>query len=194
MNVVAYTSTHTSEWEKGAWVQPGTKEDMLAKYEGFSEPVKRVLGLVETVNMWALFDHLPISSFHHQGKICLLGDAAHASTPHHGAAAGMAVEDALVLTKLLASIHDRNELEAAFSAYDTVRRERSQRLVSSSRKVATVYDLEDPDIKDDMAKTAAYLRQAWDWIWHEDVEAQVANALSICSRRSRIRQRRELCR
>jgi 2-polyprenyl-6-methoxyphenol hydroxylase-like FAD-dependent oxidoreductase len=39
----------------------------------------------------------------HRGRILLIGDAAHTTTPHHAQGAAMAVEDAVVLSELLAS-------------------------------------------------------------------------------------------
>lgn len=38
----------------------------------------------------------------HQGRVILIGDAAHASTPHLGQGAAMAIEDAVVLAELVA--------------------------------------------------------------------------------------------
>ena len=39
----------------------------------------------------------------HRGRAILIGDAAHATTPHLASGAGLAVEDALVLGECLAS-------------------------------------------------------------------------------------------
>lgn len=65
----------------------------------------------------------------HAGHVVLLGDAVHATTPHLGQGAGMAVEDALVLTEEL----DRNDTpEAAFAAYRERRYERCRYIVESS--------------------------------------------------------------
>jgi 2-polyprenyl-6-methoxyphenol hydroxylase-like FAD-dependent oxidoreductase len=50
----------------------------------------------------------------HRGRIVLLGDAAHATTPHLAQGAGMAIEDAVVLAEELVR-HD--DAEAAFRAY-----------------------------------------------------------------------------
>ena len=91
----------------------------------------------------------------------------------------MAVEDAMILSRLLAAINSRNDLEAAFQAYDAVRRPRSQRLVASSRKVARVYDFEDEEVGDDMHALKNYLEHAWDWIWNEDLDAQLETALRL---------------
>jgi 2-polyprenyl-6-methoxyphenol hydroxylase-like FAD-dependent oxidoreductase len=39
----------------------------------------------------------------YRGRVLLIGDAAHTTTPHHAQGAAMAVEDAVVLSELLAS-------------------------------------------------------------------------------------------
>ena len=179
VNVVGYLTKEDGRWTDVAWVKPTTKEEMLAKFGGWSEPVKHILSLVEKPEMWALFDHPPATTYHRKGKICLLGDSAHASTPHHGAGAGMAVEDALILSKLLASISSVGELESAFAVYDAVRRPRTQRLVTSSRKVGDVYNFEDRVIGGNTKATREYLEHAWDWIWKEDLDRQLEKALLL---------------
>ena len=65
----------------------------------------------------------------HSGRVVLLGDAVHATTPHLGQGAGMAIEDALVLAEELAR-HD--DPEAAFTAYRDRRIERCRYIVESS--------------------------------------------------------------
>lgn len=176
VNVVVYFTKKDGRWNHETWVRPATKEEMLASFHGWSEPVKGILSLIENPDLWALFDHLPAATYHRKGKLCLLGDSAHASTPHHGAGAGMAVEDALILSRLLASIGSVGELESAFAAYDGVRRPRSQRLVASSRRTGEVYDFEDEITGDSMKATREYLEQAWDWIWNEDLNRQLEMA------------------
>lgn len=176
VNVVLYFTKDDGRWSHEEWVRPATREEMLASFHGWSEPVKGILSLIEKPNLWALFDHLPAATYHRKGKLCLLGDSAHASTPHNGAGAGMAVEDALILSRLLASIASVRELENAFAAYDAVRRPRSQRLVASSRKTGEVYDFEDEIIGGNMKATREYLEQAWDWIWNEDLNRQLETA------------------
>ena len=65
----------------------------------------------------------------HKGRVVLLGDAVHATTPHLGQGAGMAIEDAIVLADELAQ-HDAPE--AAFSAYRDRRFERCRYIVEES--------------------------------------------------------------
>jgi 2-polyprenyl-6-methoxyphenol hydroxylase-like FAD-dependent oxidoreductase len=65
----------------------------------------------------------------HDGRIVLLGDAVHATTPHLGQGAGMAIEDAIVLAEEL----DRHDgPEAAFTAYRARRFERCRYIVEES--------------------------------------------------------------
>lgn len=192
VNVVGYHTKADGKWDEGApWVQPSAKEDMLASFNGWSEAVRKVIDLVEKPDVWALFDHLPAATYHRHGKICLLGDSAHASTPHHGAGAGMAVEDAMILSHLLGAIDRIDDLDAAFAAYDAVRRPRSQRLVASSRKIARVYDFEDEVIGHDIGALREYLEHAWDWIWKEDLDLQLAKALDLLRENQRKKGRGE---
>ena len=65
----------------------------------------------------------------HKGRVVLLGDAVHASTPHLGQGAGMAIEDAIVLAEELGR-HDTPE--AAFAAYRERRFERCRYIVEKS--------------------------------------------------------------
>ena len=68
----------------------------------------------------------------HKGRIVLLGDAVHATTPHLGQGAGMAIEDALVLAEELG----RNAApEAAFAAYRGRRYERCRTIVEKSLEI-----------------------------------------------------------
>lgn len=65
----------------------------------------------------------------HRGRIALLGDAVHATTPHLGQGAGMAVEDSIVLAEELAG-HD--DMETALTAYRNRRVDRCSYIVRSS--------------------------------------------------------------
>lgn len=65
----------------------------------------------------------------HTGRVVLLGDAVHATTPHLGQGAGLAIEDSLVLADELMR-HD--DIEAALTAYRDRRFERCAYIVRAS--------------------------------------------------------------
>jgi len=64
-----------------------------------------------------------------KGRVGLLGDAVHATTPHLGQGAGMAIEDAIVLAQELAA---HQSVEQALISYRSRRYERCRYIVSSS--------------------------------------------------------------
>ncbi len=68
----------------------------------------------------------------HRGRVVLLGDAVHATTPHLGQGAGMAIEDAIVLAEEVAAADDP---EAAFAAFRARRFERCRYIVEASRAI-----------------------------------------------------------
>lgn len=68
----------------------------------------------------------------HKGRIVLLGDAIHATTPHLGQGGGMAIEDAVVLAEEIAR-HDTPE--GAFEAYRARRFERCRFVVEKSLEI-----------------------------------------------------------
>lgn len=86
---------------------------------------------------WATYDIPRVPTWHNDTMI-VIGDAAHATSPSAGQGASMAIEDAVVLAKCL---RDLPTIEGAFTAYETLRRERVEKVVaagarSSSTKVA----------------------------------------------------------
>ena len=65
----------------------------------------------------------------HRGRIILIGDAAHSTTPHLASGAGIAVEDGVVLATLLA---ERDQVGDAFSRFMALRWDRCRDVVESS--------------------------------------------------------------
>lgn len=178
MNVVAFQTKMDGKWEDERWVLPMKKEDMFADFEGWGESVQKVLSLMEKPDVWALFDHPPAPTYF-KGHFALLGDAAHASTPHQGAGAGQAIEDAFILSNLLGQVNSVDEIEKAFHAYDAVRRPRSQKVVATSRDAAKIYEFEDEKLKSNLDMIKRTLEMRYDWIWNEDLPQQLKTAEAI---------------
>jgi 2-polyprenyl-6-methoxyphenol hydroxylase-like FAD-dependent oxidoreductase len=68
----------------------------------------------------------------HVGRVVLLGDAVHATTPHLGQGAGMAIEDAIVLAEELARADTPQE---AFPRYRERRYARCRYIVEASKGI-----------------------------------------------------------
>ena len=68
----------------------------------------------------------------HRGRVVLIGDAAHATTPHLASGAGIGIEDAIVLAQEL----DRaDDIETALTAFTTRRYERCRTVVENSLRL-----------------------------------------------------------
>ena len=80
----------------------------------------------------------------HQGRVVLVGDAAHAAPPHMGEGGAMAMEDAVVLAELLRSAAT---VESALERYAARRRPRAQWVQEQSRIAARAWVLP-PAVRD----------------------------------------------
>ena len=172
--VVAFNSC--KEWKSDEWVVTTSKEEMNADYASWGPHVQKIIRAMRKPDIWALFYHLPCSTYY-KGRVCLLGDAAHATTPHQGAGAGMCVEDALILSELLKEATSKEDVERAFMAYDEVRRPRSQKNVVTSEEAGRLYEFELEG--DDLQKIEEKFKTRMRWIWDIDLEAEVERAKKI---------------
>ncbi|KIM99997.1 hypothetical protein OIDMADRAFT_125866 [Oidiodendron maius Zn] len=185
MNVVAFRTKLDGKWPEKDWILPSKKEDMTKDFMGWDDRVMNIIYLMEKCDVWALFEHLP-SPTYYKGRLCLLGDAAHASTPHQGAGAGQAIEDAFILSNLLGQVASVADITRSFKAYDSVRRSRSQRVVTTSKEAGCLYEMEDEEVGSDLDKARENLLARYDWIWRNDLKAQLREAKNVMLNGSRI--------
>lgn len=139
--------------------------------------MKQVASLLKEPQKWSLWHH-PTAPTFYSGRLAIIGDAAHASTPHQGAGCGQAFEDALVMCELLAhdNVKTADDIESAFTAYDAVRRPRTLRVVETSRENGEVCMMKGPDAKGDLTKIKKNLDKRFEWIWYENLDKQVFDA------------------
>ncbi|KAF1350235.1 hypothetical protein BDV97DRAFT_377304 [Delphinella strobiligena] len=178
INLVAVQSKPGSEWKHKTWLVPSTKEEMETELEGWHPGIVELLSKYGTRDKWALHDlmHDCKSS---RGRICLLGDSFHASTPHLGAGAGQALEDAYILSNLLGGVEHAQALPKALEAYDTVRRPRSQQVVKFSRDQGFSCAFDEKEGGDDVANLEKRTNERYAWIWDEDLECQLDKAKAL---------------
>ena len=178
MNVVAFRTKADGKWDHEQWVLPVKREDMMADFEEWSPTVKSVLNLLEKPETWALFEHPPIDAFY-KGRVCVMGDAAHATTPHQGSGAGMAIEDAYILSNMIGQMRHADDYEASFSAYNKIRHTRGMDLVTTSHAAGEVYEFQGATTGDDAQKIDQHLSVRYHWIWREDLEGELKQATNL---------------
>lgn len=155
---------------------------MLEDYKDWSPSVRNLMANVQSPDIWALFNHPPAPTYYDaKPLICLVGDAAHASTPHQGAGAGMCIEDVYILSDLLAQCKTKLELAKAVHAYDAVRRPRSQKLVKTSREAGMLWEFEGEGVGDDLEALEHNAVKRMDWIWDHDITRDLERARGMMS-------------
>src|SRR4051812_225242 len=89
---------------KNAVTEKVSFESMMADFQrkGVDERMQRLLAKFKPVK-WGLFHHLNTSTYS-RGRVALIGDSAHASLPYQAAGAAQGLEDAWVLTAVIAEI------------------------------------------------------------------------------------------
>lgn len=128
-------------------------------------------------SQWAIFEHPHISTYA-RSRIAILGDAAHASTPHQGAGAGQAIEDAHVLAELLGDprVTEAEHVIAAFRGYDAARRPRSQKVVTTSKENAYLLCLCLDGVGDNEERLKQTFQERLRWLWDVDIQGQAERA------------------
>jgi salicylate hydroxylase len=180
INMVAmpHDSVFNSTWLQNDWTVPTSFDEILEKFQGWHPPLINLIARHHLPAKWALFT-LQHDASYFKNRICLLGDSAHATTPHLGAGAGMAMEDAFILSNLIAATGSSDKIETAFRAYDAVRRPRTQQCIKRSIDAALSYDFLIPEVGDNMEMIQRRLDESFQWLWHEDLEAQLQSAKEL---------------
>lgn len=119
----------------------GERANLLARlqaaFAGFDYPVPAILAAATEAAIIKndVLDLDPLPRWH-RGRICLIGDAAHAATPYLGQGGGQAVEDAYALALSLAQQPD--DPAAAFAAMQLLRHAKARHIGRTSRLVGRV--------------------------------------------------------
>jgi 2-polyprenyl-6-methoxyphenol hydroxylase-like FAD-dependent oxidoreductase len=122
----------TSPEPKGTVIAPSERKAYLQRcFAGWPFDVPRLIEATpaDKILQNDIFDRDPVSSWH-RGRIVLLGDAAHPTTPNMGQGACMAIEDAVVLAR---SLSQHSELKDAFLAYEEARLSRTKMITKLSK-------------------------------------------------------------
>ena len=135
LNVVAFVPTDLDVEE--SWSAPGDVAALAAAYDGWDKQVRRVIEAMDHTFRWGIYDRAPLSTWS-TDRITLLGDAAHAVTPHLGQGANQSVEDAITLAVLLQGATPA-EVPARLRLYQDLRIERNRVVRDGAREAGALY-------------------------------------------------------
>ncbi len=139
VNVVA--QCRSDQWLEESWTTPADVATVRHIYQGWHDDVDLLLSAMDETYKWALYTRPPMPRWS-VGRIGLIGDACHPSLPNLGAGAAMAMEDAFVLTELLAK--SPNGLEAALDTLYQLRIKRCTRVQQASKRNAELFHINNP--------------------------------------------------
>ena len=172
-------------WENTQnWVLPAQREAMKKQFASWGDVCYKIMDLMGDPPFFATHHHATGPESYISDRVCLIGDAAHAMTPHQGAGAGQAMEDAYVLSEVLQQIGERpthGQVEAALKAYESVRKPRAERVLKTSWEAMSFWaDFYTESLTDErIQQYIAEANQRFQWIWHADIAAQAKRAVDV---------------
>jgi salicylate hydroxylase len=129
------------------WDHAASQAQLEAALGPVCSEVRERVAAMPSWRLWVLHDRPPIASAEAmvRGRIALLGDAAHPMQPYLAQGAGMALEDARELQRVLAIADDRVvEVPIALRRYALNRWERAARVQEKSRRNGTIFHASGP--------------------------------------------------
>ncbi len=168
MNVVAIEER--SNWREEGWRLEGDPDDLRARFADFGGTVGEVLARIETVNIWALFLR-PVAQKWQNGRVALLGDAAHPTLPFMAQGACLALEDAWILR---CAFEEQSGVKRALEEYEATRLARARKVVAAAGANARDFHLQGPArlaAQALLAIVGSRLSRRYDWIYDYDPTA-----------------------
>lgn len=119
------------------------RDEVLRLCAGWLHPVERLVSATDgaAILRTDIYDRDPVRGRWGEGRVTLLGDAAHPMTPDMGQGACQAIEDAVTLAGCLG---EATGVEAALRRYEEGRVRRTASLVRGSRRMGRVAQWQNP--------------------------------------------------
>lgn len=170
LNIVAI---RREEWKAEHWAYTASTIELRRAFDDWADEPRQILELGENWTRWALCGIQPDTSWH-QGRIALIGDAAHAMLPFMAQGAAMGIEDACILA---GALEKHSDIPTAFARYEASRKPRVFKVSRQAVNNERIYHLPIPGCyaRDLVLRTSSpdSLLSKFDWIYNwkpEDVD------------------------
>jgi 2-polyprenyl-6-methoxyphenol hydroxylase-like FAD-dependent oxidoreductase len=165
--------------------QAALRHHLQRFHAGWHDPIPQLIDALEEIVVTATLDVATLPTWS-RGRTLLIGDAAHATSPHAGQGASIALEDAYRLVRVL---RDESEIGVGFQNFERERRARAERLVALARRNGgqkREFSRIGAWIRDHMIKLMLPLTaRSQDWIYGYDVR-DVRTPLQTSGRHDRL--------
>ena len=158
--------------------QDALRRHLRQFHAGWHDPIPRILDAAENIVVTDTLDVATLPTWSRK-RTLLIGDAAHATSPHAGQGASLALEDAMRLGRLML---DRQELGLTFQNFEAERRPRTEKIVALARR--------NGNSKREFSPTGAWIRdrmlklllpvtaKGMDWMYRYDPRAAQPSRLA----------------
>ncbi len=155
-----------------AMSQDQLRQHLRDFHAGWHDPVPQIVDAAENIVVSDTLDVATLPTWSRK-RTLLIGDAAHATSPHAGQGASLALEDAMRLGRLL---RDGQELGLTFQDFEHERRPRAEKIVALARR--------NGNSKREFSATGAWIRdhllklllpvtsKGMDWMYAYDPRAE----------------------
>jgi 2-polyprenyl-6-methoxyphenol hydroxylase-like FAD-dependent oxidoreductase len=154
--------------------QAELRQHLRRFHAGWHDPIPQMIDALEEIVVTSTLDVATLPTWS-RGRTLLIGDAAHATSPHAGQGASIALEDAC---RLVRALQGEPEIAIAFQNFERERRPRAERIVALARRNGNQkreFSASGAWIRDRMIKVLMpFNARSWDWIYGYDVSAVTA--------------------
>jgi 2-polyprenyl-6-methoxyphenol hydroxylase-like FAD-dependent oxidoreductase len=126
-----YREKEPSRKEMNTTLQQEIKSYLLQIHKNDPEPIVDIIQQTDHIFAYPIYEMPSLCQWHSE-RVCLIGDAAHATAPHIGQGASLALEDTIVLANC---IRQHKNLWQAFAEFQALRQPRVEKLIKSARKI-----------------------------------------------------------
>lgn len=132
VNIVAIVD---EVWDRPGWSGVGDRAEIMRRFQNWPPRARHLLAAPVSWQKFAINRVDPNAPWT-DGRLALLGDAAHAMAPYLAQGAAMAMEDAAMLAAMLRGASD---IPAALRAYESVRKPRVARVAKAADLTGRAY-------------------------------------------------------
>ena len=170
INIVAVVPALGGELD--SWSAPGDPKELANEFAGWDPVIQDLIAQVQTTFLWGLFDRAQLPTWT-DGRVALLGDAAHSMLPHLGQGANQTIEDGFALAAALEGV-ERSGVPGALALYEGLRYERASTVQRASREFGNLFDMVERNRFED--RDAAIRRTApfYAWLNSHDADSLAA--------------------
>lgn len=155
--------------ERDSWSVPGDPRELANEFAGWDPVVGDLIDRVQDTFLWGLFDRAQLPTWT-DGRVALLGDAAHAMLPHLGQGANQTIEDAFALAAALEGA-DAAGVPAALALYEGLRYERASTVQRASREFGNLFDMVERSRFEDRDEAIRRSASFYAWLNSHDADS-----------------------